>query len=79
MAIRSCQTEEIIMANFKVIRADGAQATITADRFESDGAGTRFYNEDGGVVASFTYGQLTDVYPADVVFEVPVPPAQPED
>ncbi|WP_058099435.1 hypothetical protein [Paracoccus sp. MKU1] len=67
------------MANFKVIRADGAQATITADRFESDGAGTRFYNEDGGVVASFTYGQLTDVYPADVVFEVPVPPAQPED
>lgn len=59
------------MPKYKVTRKDGKTATIEAARFITDGAGTRFFDEDGGVVASFTDGALRDVMDAAITFDDP--------
>lgn len=55
------------MGVYTVTRRDGAAGTITAARFETDGAGTRFYGDDGGIIAAFSDGQIASVHDADAL------------
>ncbi|MDN5789224.1 hypothetical protein [Pseudorhodobacter sp.] len=59
------------MKSYQVTRKDGATGTISAASFVTDGAGTRFYDADGGVVASFNDGAIASVLDASVVFAMP--------
>lgn len=59
--------------SFKVQLKTGAELTLIAARYETDGSGTRFFEEDGGVVASFTDGMVAYVLPGDVVITEPTP------
>lgn len=56
------------MAKFNVTRRVGGSAEIEAHRYEKDGSGTRFYDADGGVIASFEDGIISEVVPAGIVF-----------
>lgn len=56
------------MPTYKVTHKFKGTAEITADRYVSDGSGTRFYDEDGKPVASFADGQIIDVVDASVTF-----------
>lgn len=64
------------MPKYKVTRKDGKTATIEAVSVVTDGAGTRFYDADGGIVAAFTDGQLRDVMDAAISFDDPEDDAQ---
>ena len=57
------------MTEFVLTRRDGKTARISAARFVQDGSGTRFYDADGNVLASFGDGQISNVVPAGVTFE----------
>lgn len=55
------------MKKFKVSFRDGSDDLIvSAKRFVTDGAGVRFYDEEGELVASFMDGHVARVIPADV-------------
>ncbi|AZV00296.1 hypothetical protein [Paracoccus kondratievae] len=57
------------MTDYKITRReDGATATITAHRYEHDGAGARFYDEGGNLIASFGDQQIASIVPAAIVF-----------
>lgn len=50
---------------FSVTRNDGATAKIKAYRFETDGAGIRFYDDQDLLISSFAYGVITTVHNDD--------------
>lgn len=56
------------MAKFSVTRRVGGTAEIEAHRYEKDGSGTRFYDADGGTIASFEDGVIAEVVPAGITF-----------
>ena len=59
------------MSNFIVHFRDGSTATFAAARYETDGSGTRFYDEAGGTVASFYDGEARRVLPASATIILP--------
>lgn len=59
------------MIPYTVHFRDGSTATITADHFEADGSGTRFFDAEGGLVASFYDGEARRVLPASAPVEAP--------
>ena len=59
------------MNSYKVAHTTQGTATIQASRYVQDGAGTRFYGEDGELIASFYDGEIKSVTNASVVF-IPV-------
>lgn len=58
------------MATYKVTRKDGAQGNITADSYEHDGSGTRFF-ADGKIIANFGDGQIIEVIDSSIIFSAP--------
>lgn len=61
------------MPRYKITRkSDNATAVIEAARYERDGAGDRFYDENENIVSAFSDGILSDVTPESVEFTVPV-------
>ena len=56
------------MKAFQVTRKDGATGTINATSFVTDGAGTRFFDAEGGIIASFSDGAIASVMDAAIVF-----------
>lgn len=61
------------MKTFTLTRQDGATANVSADRFETDGAGTRLFDEAGHLIATFAYGQIVSVMDAQAVSFGPAP------
>ncbi|KPQ06209.1 MAG: hypothetical protein HLUCCA12_12225 [Rhodobacteraceae bacterium HLUCCA12] len=59
------------MATYTVTHNNGSTANIEADRFETDGAGIRFYDEDDRAVATFAYGLIVSVVDSAVTFAAP--------
>ena len=57
------------MTEFVLTRRDGKTARFSAERFVQDGSGTRFYDAEGNVVASFADGLIATVAPAGLTFE----------
>ncbi len=55
---------------YRVTDRTGATAIITADRYEQDGSGARFYagNDPEEMIASFYDGQISSVVPASIQF-----------
>ena len=51
------------MTEFVLTRPDGKTARFSAERFAQDGSGTRFYDAEGNVIASFADGQIATVRP----------------
>ena len=64
------------MPLYHLTRKDGKTATIDASSFVSDGAGTRFYAEDGSVLAAFGDGQITTVARVALAFADPASEAK---
>lgn len=49
------------MPKYRVSHKTKGEAVIEAARYVQDGAGTRFYDEDGRDIASFTDGEIANV------------------
>lgn len=55
---------------YRVQPRDGTPALlIEAASFVTDGSGTRLYDAEGSVVASFYDGQVSSIFPADTPTE----------
>lgn len=59
------------MKTYKVYFRDGSFAEFDASRFENDGSGTRFYGDDGQLIASFYDGEVRRVLPKSASVQQP--------
>jgi hypothetical protein len=61
------------MKEYNVTLKNGSVVTVPAARFESDGSGARFFDEDDQLVASWADGQVAGI--VDSAFAA-TPPAE---
>lgn len=61
------------MPKYKVTLKNGDVGEIEAAGYEHDGAGARFHDIDGKIVASFVDGQVATIINSDIVFAAPAP------
>ena len=54
---------------YKIVNSEGKSATIEAARFESDGAGYRFFDKEGTKIADFRDGTIRSVTPETLEFK----------